>query len=382
MNGLPALAHPKVLRNIQALRAVAALLVVCEHLGSRQSGIEAHYLPGRPVFASFMTFGLFGVDIFFVISGFIMLVTSRNSTPGEFLIRRIIRVAPLYWILTTLLAVILLWHPDYFRNTVLTAAYYVESMLFIPAAVPGHGWEVAPLLIPGWSLNLEMFFYCIFALALITAERRRLLLTGIVFFSLVFAARLYRDAYDYRQWLFLGDFRVLEFWTGMCVGHLYLQGKLRMPAGIAGTILACGFATILWKIDFLGLAPGDLAQNLISNALPATLIVLGAVALEQARKIPAIRPLMFLGDASYSLYLSHIFILGAARVIWLRLGLVHDGLPSAVGFLAFCALMVLAGTDRVHRFVEIPLLTSLQRLARRVTPLRGPREAATSAPGE
>ncbi len=316
-----------------------------------------------------------GVDIFFVISGFIMLVTSRNSTPGEFMLRRIIRVVPLYWILTTLLAVVVLWHPEFFRTTIFTASYYLESLFFIPFANPGHGWEVAPLLVPGWSLNLEMLFYCIFALALFAAKGRRLLLTGIVLFGLVIAARVFRNAYEYRQWLFLGDFRVLEFWMGMCVGELFLRGKLRISAGVSATILGCGFVAIFWRLDFLGLTRGDLLQNIITNALPATLIVFGAVALEQSRKVPAIRPLLFLGNASYSLYLSHLFFLGAARVVWLRLGLGHDGFFFAAGFLIFCALLVVAGTALIYRFVERPLLNSFQNLALRVTPLHTPREA-------
>ena len=125
-----------------------------------------------------------GVDIFFVISGFIMLVTSRQTSPAEFMVRRLIRIVPLYWALTLLVSALLILKPELFRTTVVTAPFLIKSLLFIPYANPGHGGEVMPILTPGWSLNFEMFFYLIFCFVLIFPLGRRILVSGMVFAAL------------------------------------------------------------------------------------------------------------------------------------------------------------------------------------------------------
>jgi exopolysaccharide production protein ExoZ len=119
-------------------------------------------------------FGTSGVDLFFVISGFIRVVTTSGTGmgPGEFW-RRASR--PLYWLLTLLMIAVALVAPGLFKTLKVAPSTLVQSLLFIPhfsQSFPGVVW---PLLVPGWTLNFEMFFYAVFGLALLLPERNRLL---------------------------------------------------------------------------------------------------------------------------------------------------------------------------------------------------------------
>jgi exopolysaccharide production protein ExoZ len=346
------------LLSIQYLRAIAALMVAYFHACVQIPLFTPYFrndMLGRDSLAS-------GVDIFFVISGFIMMVTSKTTPPGEFAARRIIRVVPLYWILTSLLAALALAFPSLFRTTVVNLEFYVKSMLFIPYLNPGHAQDLVPLLVPGWSLNFEMFFYAIFALVLFAPQRRRLGINGIVFVGLVLTAFLLSNSGVRSEWLFYGDIRIFEFWMGMLIAHFFLHSELKFPLWVPWVILAGGFAAIIFPFAPPGFMANAAGRTLIANMLPAAAIVFGAVALEQSKKVGVHAGLMFLGNASYSLYLSHIFSLGVARVLWSRAGLERNGLPYAIGFAIISMALVLAGAALSYRLLEAPLLKVLQRL--------------------
>jgi exopolysaccharide production protein ExoZ len=346
------------LLSIQYLRAIAALMVAYFHACGQIPLFTRYFhqdMLGLDSLAS-------GVDIFFVISGFIMMVTSSTTPPGEFAVRRVIRVVPLYWILTSLLALLALRFPGLFRTTVVNAAFYVKSMLFIPYPNPGHTHDLVPLLVPGWSLNFEMFFYAIFALVLFAPPHRRLAINGIVFAVLVLTAFFLRSSGVRAELLFYGDIRIFEFWLGMLIAHFFRHHELKFPLWIPWAILAGGFAAIIFPFAPPAFMASTDARTLTANMLPAAAIVFGAVALEQSKKVGAHAGLMFLGNASYSLYLSHIFSLGLARVLWSRIGLERDGLPYAAGFAIFSMALVVAAAALSYRFLETPLLKMLQRI--------------------
>jgi exopolysaccharide production protein ExoZ len=346
------------LLSIQYLRAVAALMVAYFHAAAQIPLFSPYFqnrLLGRDSLAS-------GVDIFFVISGFIMMVTSTTIRPGEFAVRRIIRVVPLYWILTTLLALIAIIFPGLFRTTVVSTEFYVKSMLFIPYANPAHMQDLVPLLVPGWSLNFEMFFYAIFALVLFAPLRNRLAINGIIFLALALCGFLLRGSSVRSELLFYGDIRIFEFWMGMLIAHFFAHKELRFPVWLPWLILVAGFAAIYWPLPTPQFAAGSVGRTLLANILPAAVIVFGAVALEQSKRVAAHPFLMFLGNASYSIYLSHIFSLGIARVVWARFGLEKAGTGYALGFALFSMALVLGGAALTYRLLEAPLLKMLQRL--------------------
>src|SRR5882724_5744170 len=214
---------------LQYLRAIAALMVVCCHF----------VITFQPALGGPHVYGLLarGVDIFFVISGFVMVVTASHLSPGEFVRRRVARIVPLYWLLTGVVALRAVLAPHVAKNLQVTWPYFVKSLLFIPFANPSAGDAFRPLLVPGWSLNYEMFFYAIFALILWLARDRLLLYTGILFVAMTVAhGFLQPGSVGY----FYCDPIILEFWLGMAIGQYYRAVRLSRWMSLA--LVAGGFA--------------------------------------------------------------------------------------------------------------------------------------------
>ena len=183
--------HPR-LASIQLLRAAAAIAVVFTHaitrLGYSFPGAGAHsYLTGPN--GQFLA-GDAGVDVFFVISGFIMYFVHHNDfgvpgAPLEFLKKRISRIVPIYWLLTTLAVVIIIAVPNLMvtHNSRIGFSWIASSYLFLPIA--SRGSTISPIIGVGWTLDYEMFFYLAFAGALFLPLRRGLLAIGALFVSAV-----------------------------------------------------------------------------------------------------------------------------------------------------------------------------------------------------
>ena len=263
---------------IQYLRAVAALMVVLFHV---LGGSEGAFYVGQA-----------GVDVFFVISGFIMwTVTShREQQPGRFLYRRLLRIIPLYWSIT-----LLVFARRYVIGTA-TLPDLAYSLLFIPHRMSDGTFD--PIVLPGWTLNYEMFFYAVFALALWISVARRLtiitlLLTALVMLGLVLQGLSAAWAAVYLNSL------LLEFLAGAWIGYATARFKLDQPVigmvmvGYCLGILAFEQVTQIHLIDWRVLVFG----------LPSVGLLIGLLALE--RFTPEIRPLKLLGDSSYAIYLVH-----------------------------------------------------------------------------
>src|SRR5262249_47851617 len=158
--------------NIHLLRALAALAVVYFHVTS-DAGLQ---LP--------VNIGAHGVDVFFVISGFIIAYIGARS-PDGFLVRRLIRIVPFYWAATLVVFAVALLYPHVMRTTQADFAQLVYSLLFIPRETPYAG--MLPTLILGWSLNYEMYFYVLFALSLLLARRRAPLVCAALITAILLA---------------------------------------------------------------------------------------------------------------------------------------------------------------------------------------------------
>jgi exopolysaccharide production protein ExoZ len=149
------------------------------------------------------TIGAAGVDIFFVISGFVMWVisASHDTPPHRFMANRLRRIIPLYWIATIGLATLAALTPTHLPSVKPSLDHALLSLLFIPHYnADGRIW---PLLVPGWTLNYEMFFYALFTIALLFSPRRRLILLSTVMVALVLAGK---------SWAFHNP--VAATWTG------------------------------------------------------------------------------------------------------------------------------------------------------------------------
>ena len=341
------LSTPRVILPIQYLRGIAALMVVWFHAAEQLPGLITR-IPN--------TFGNSGVDLFFVISGFIMVVTTTGSaiSPVEFMRRRIIRVVPLYWLLTLAMVGAALVAPALFRTLIVTPTTLVESLLFVPHysnSFPAMAW---PLLVPGWTLNFEMFFYLVFALSLALPSRWRLVALALVFAALVSAGLLLGPFEDAASRVYT-SLILLEFVAGAAIAKWWLHHRAEPPRTASAVMIVAGFALLLARDAY--------PLGTWTQMAGAALVVFGA--LNAAFADYRMSLLRALGDSSYSLYLTHLFALGALRAIWVRV--VGDTLePVAIaGFMGTSLLLCTTVGYASWRWVETPLTQLLQRLARR-----------------
>ena len=299
---------PPFLPTVQALRALAALMVVLYHV---ESGINGWFSPRVALPSS--TAGAAGVDLFFLISGFIMVLTSRRLTAGEFMSRRLIRIVPLYWLSTLVFLLAALFVPQREGQDHSIAAI-VASLLFIPYARPDGA--IQPLNPVGWTLNYEMFFYLLFALGLALGRSRVVrgvgaALVAVVALGLLYAPGVPAAATVLRFW---ADPIVLEFLAGMAVARLYLSG-FRLGALPASLLAILAVATFV--LAAASPEPHGFGRLVVWGG-PALLLLLAAV-LGPAPPLP--RTVTLLGDASYSLYLFHLPVLLVFKQLGPRLAL-------------------------------------------------------------
>ena len=347
------------LESIQALRGVAAFLVFLAHL----VGAERDYGGGGAILPTFLEMGLSGVDLFFLISGYVMVHVTRQSArgapaAGEFLFNRITRIYPLYWVVT--IALLLLFTGKYYlfaEETPLDNLF--ASFLLAPTAQP-------PILAVGWTLVHEMYFYAIFAMMLLTPARCLPWLLGV--WGAVIAAGVFFGA-DHGGATAALAFSPLtfEFLLGAIIAFLVNNGatRLAMPAVIVGVLwLAIAFA----RHDALFPdALVDYDRRVALFAAPYALILYGSVALERNRAFAPPLWLVRLGDASYALYLVHIPVfLSVGRVISLTTG---AGWIDNIALITICAAAGLSAAFITHAFIEKPMLRASRRWGARILPM-------------
>lgn len=288
-----------------------------------------------------------GVDLFFVISGFIMWVTTarKELTPRAFMVRRIIRIVPLYWFVTLAVVTCKLIAPRILSHLNVSTSAVLKSVFFIPydsITSPGHVW---PVVEPGWTLNYEMFFYALFAISLaLTVRARFVALLGVMgalsLIGEVFGPFANPIITTYTSTL------LLEFAAGVVVAEFWLRGTLRPGPALSIVMLSVGFLLLQPSG-----APGIGAALVVSGSLSALVGKLRS------------RLLLELGDASYSIYLTHALALGAFTSVW-RHAVPH---PSLV--LELLSILIALPTCAIvgwvsYRIVERPITRYLHRLAR------------------
>lgn len=349
----PRLPSP-VLQNVQALRAIAVLLVVAVHV-SNPYGFEAKYLAGDRLVGWGALAGQTGVDLFFVISGLIMTVTTWRLEGGRvaarrFLERRVKRIYPIYWVVTLLVLAVFLTRPELINSHSSHSPQVLQSFVLAPQAG-------LPLLAVGWTLTFEMYFYLLFALALL-AGRARLpwILGGWGAITLVLAVAFHGSTVPTLH--LLSSPLLFEFVYGVAIGYLVMTRPPWAPvallaAGVALLAVAVGFA---YTIDDVTLHDWYRA---LAIGPPAALIVLGAIGIERQRRLIASRRLAYVGDASYSIYLWHTVLLVAAGRVVAQL------LPTGGGWhlalLVAIPLAVLVACVVLYELIERPLTALVGR---------------------
>jgi len=352
-----------VLPSVQWLRAIAAMMVVIHHINFHTDWLREQ-AGGAPSLLSSVPWS-FGIHIFFVISGFIMILTTKNfGEPGAwkvFLLRRLIRIVPLYWVLTTLTVVVLLMAPRSMEIAGNKLSYILSSYFFIPALRAPD--DLRPILGPGWTLNFEMYFYVAMALATLWPRRLGVAILTVAFVGLAWYGRdLDKSTPILFAWT---DGIILEFILGIFLGLLFETGR-RIHGAWAVCLILAGTALAIPEFPW---------PAVFSAGIPAVMIVGGFVLCPPLKDSMATQWLTHLGNASYSIYLSHILVLRPFRDVWVR---VVDGPWSPLLF--FCSGVVLSAAVGclIHTLLEKPMTRYLnQRL--RASPARAaPFAAATT----
>lgn len=318
------------LHALQYLRAIAALAVVYSHSVIQVDNYEQFLVDT----------GSFGVDIFFVISGFIMIYIAKpDDTPKAFFLNRIRRVVPLYWFFIFLMAAILLAIPSVFKATIFEWDTFLKSLAFIPHWSVAHQGHVWPIVAPGWSLIFEMYFYLVFAVSLFFAARYRVLFITLVI-SIVFVIGTINHNGESALAQFFAKSMVFEFIFGMLLAVAWKRG-FRLPSSTGWYLLV--FATCLFFLDFP-------VPRIVEYGVPALFIVMACLFI----RIKHYDWAVLLGDSSYALYLSHIFTLGVIRKFVAPI--LGEGQMAAYLFVAISLIVCTIVGIYIHKYVDNWLL--------------------------
>jgi exopolysaccharide production protein ExoZ len=362
---------------IQALRALAASSVCVGH-----TIYETRLYAGRDALASVPHLPwAAGVDVFFIISGFIMMHTfgARFAEPGapwSFMERRLLRIVPSYWFFTTALVIVAMLLPGKLDSTKLTTEHAVLSYLFIPHLAPGERPTIHPLFSLGWTLVYEMFFYLCFSLAL--RLRRTAGLTALLggFIALHIGARL--GLFGTALGMFFGDTILFEFLVGIGLYLLSERGRLSWPQSLAcAAIGAVGFA--------VHLALGVQGLRLFGYGMLGLAVFGLGVQLPSRTRAGWMAALVLLGDASYALYLSHPFTLEAIELVAKRLvpRVVVEQPWFAAGYFLLCYVGTHIAAVVFYKLAERPVTSWLNSRVRgaRASGALVPSRADNASPG-
>jgi exopolysaccharide production protein ExoZ len=328
--------------SLQYLRGLAALMVLLSH-----AAWKGQQYAGDPL--SWFRIGHAGVDIFFVISGFVMCHTTRAEPGrevaiGRFMAHRFGRILPLYWLLS-LLALAVFWTHPQVVNSGADRTDVWQSFLLWPS-------DGSYLIQAGWTLSYELFFYALFALGMLLPRAAWGHLAVCLALATLF---LLGRAMELGWWpcqdcgtvgvRFATDAILLNFIYGIALYHLHRRQVLSarwawgmLALAVLGFV-ACNQEWLHWR------------WRSFRYGLPALALCWALLAWEPAlRRVPS-RILTELGDASYSVYLVHPFALALGALVLHKLGWDRSGwvfVPLIVGG-AVCAGVL------CYRWVELPL---------------------------
>jgi exopolysaccharide production protein ExoZ len=344
--------RPTQIWSVQYLRAAAALSVLVFH--KFQDVLVFHH--------DVFHFIKYGVDLFFVISGFIMLALTqgRPIAPKRFIYDRLTRIVPLYWLVTAVVFLLVrLNFPIYMSSS--SIPLFFKSLFFIPSD-NGHG-HIYPTLFLGWTLNYEMFFYTVFCLTLFLRRERQLFGLTIILASFMIAGVVlpHGDA----VWLTYTTPRLADFLGGAWLAwlfynnaHLYSSFRLGLLSLIIVSIMS------IWGIFHNSALVGALSIGVLTSLM----------LIERADKLPKWPLIKFIGDASFSIYLFQEFAFDFIDLLTRRIDAIFGlNLLAHIPERLFSVLAALGLGSILFLTVERPLTNFVRKVLSR-------RSAAQGAP--
>tara|TARA_Y100000591_G_scaffold101443_2_gene86226 strand:+ start:234 stop:1229 length:996 start_codon:yes stop_codon:yes gene_type:complete len=308
--------------SLQVLRFFAAYSVMMVHL---------------PIFQ----YGMWGVDIFFVISGFIMMYVTENSNK-HFFIKRIFRIVPLYWLLTFFVFIIAILKPGLLNNTTANFDHLAKSLFFIPFNKNeiGH----APILFLGWTLNFEMIFYLLFALTLTFFNKKKFLSCSLIIVIFFFFNKFFSEK-NFIFSTYANDI-LFEFIFGMIAFLIWKKYKdFNYGNNFFNHVKILSLLILITFVSNLANLPRS-----INYGIPSFILVLYFVIFLNNFKFPKI--FVTLGDASYCIYLIHPYIV---QFFYKILMIGSYNFPVQIIFTIIISFVVFAISILIFKFIELPI---------------------------
>ena len=330
--------------SVQYLRGIAALMVVLHHIEIKGGQYGNGALNGYHI-------GYFGVDLFFIISGFIMCNTTWNKevTFSKFMSARITRILPLYWLITCAALAVFIVAPG-----MVNAGGGVTSVWASYLLAPNGA---RYLVDNGWTLRYEFFFYLIFGATLLIKTHQRGLMISAIIAMLALAGFFVQPENPWGK--FFLDKLLLEFVMGIFAFHVLK--RMSLPKPLALLLLTGGIAALVAQ-NYWGEFETPL-HRVVSGGLPMLCVFIGLVRFEELFRNSDnlfFKAFERLGDSSFSLYLAHPFVLSPAAMILRKLGLSEHATLFTL-LLASAAIVV---GWLCYQYVEQPLIRLLKNRRR------------------
>ncbi len=357
---------PARLDGIQALRGLAALAVAIAHIDS----LDARFL-GGDVMAEWARLGFAGVDLFFVISGFVMVHTTLGTPRGPraaaaFLATRAVRIYSLWWLVLVPVAAVWMVRPEWVFASIGQSPDLLRSFLLWPDTRE-------PLLAVGWTLVHEMWFYVVFAVLLVLP--RVLLPVGLALWAAAVGAMVLLgigQGSGSPELRVVASALTFEFLLGCLAAWL---ARTRLVFALAPWLLVAAVAAFVTAGALHAGAPDAAFTDTLKRVAwfggASFLLVLAVGAIDLRGRLRAARPLVALGDWSYALYLVHVPVFAALA----RLA-APFALPGGIdnpGWWALMLAVAIAVSWAIHRLFERPVLRAWSGVRRAI--------AGTPSPG-
>lgn len=332
-----------MINSIQILRAFAAFAVFFSHYALFKIHI-----------------GSFGVDIFFIISGFIIALVV-NKTTKHFLIKRIIRVSPLYIIATFVTIFLALLKPSWFKSVIVNTEAVLKSLLYIPYRIKNSG----PILSLGWTLNFEMLFYLAMFLCICILKNKKYLITACSVLLIVFLILLNLDSYEYYPFKFYKNGLLPEFIYGLFSYYLWeVLNKFKKRSSFRMLFIVMGFLSLLFLIYNGSTNQFNFLSRNIRTGIPCLFLVFAFMSIEPYLKNDnkIVKWLTLVGESSYAMYLFHPFILfGFTRLIFPYIFDDYNSVLIEIIKFILVSVVLIIVSILIYKFLDKPLNEYLRR---------------------
>ncbi len=335
------MATRKIFNSLQVIRALSAILIVGHHVALYINDSSLSML--NKIFFK----GWVGVDVFFVLSGFLLYYTSykkigQKDQCMEFLFKRLSRIYPVYWIVLT--AVLIIW-PSYFGGN-FRIMDIIKSYLLVPQ-------EQLPILGVTWFLSYIVFSYLIFAILIYFNKKiSYTLIFAWVLGVLLNSFGVINTTNFYVDFIFSNHF--IEIIAGCLIAFMFIKKPVKKP--IFAILIGC----IIFLLVFYRIIGGAILRNSTESmflfSLAVGLIILGCASYEFSHDITFPKSVLAIGDASYAIYLTHFNILAFTDILNKKLGF-----HSIAEFLYHTIILILLGIVFYYR-VEKPVINCINIL--------------------